>query len=730
MSAQKTVLEENSLFQKSQKTGLEYVLRLDPDRLLAPCRIAAGKRPRAATYGGWESMQIQGHSLGHYMSALSAFVNSTGNAQAKEKLDYVVSELKEIQRADGYIGGVPSVPFDTAFTGNFEVDRFSLAKYWVPWYSVHKIYAGLIDAYTLTQNKDALEIVKKMADWAVNGTANMTEEQFQKMLTCEHGGMCKVFADLYGITKDEKYLKMAERFIHQEIVKPAMKQSDRLQGFHANTQIPKFIGLAKLYELTGKTEYRTAVEFFFDTVTKKRSYAIGGNSIGEHIGPEYQETLGRDTCETCNTYNMLELSEYIFRWNKNADAADYYETALYNHILASQEPVTGAKTYFVSTLPGFYKVYGSFENAFWCCTGTGMENPARYNRFIAKDYDGTIYINLFIPSAITTEDGWKIAIETKFPYEQSAQIKILSEGKSPRSLKIRKPLWTEDARNADGYELKSEKISAGETYSVNLPMNLHTRRTRDRSGNFSILYGPLVLAADMGKRAMPNDTVDNQLVYMNSPAQKISAITADPLTPQGWIEVLDKENLTFATKESAAENGTSYTLKPFYDIHHTRYSVYFNASNPAEDEREAKYESITVDFVEPGRQQSEVEHRFKNEATEMGYIPEVDRSYRKIMSCEGFISYRMKFDNTNKNKIVLTTYGKDAGTIKVYIDDTELSSVTLVGTDGEKLTDTQIEVPAKIIKEKAKSRRTAIMNVKLICEQSQSPRILELRVTK
>ena len=190
-------------------------------------------------------------------------------------------------------------------------------------------------------------------------------------------------------------------------------------------QIPKFIGLAKLYELTGKTEYRTAVEFFFDTVTKKRSYAIGGNSIGEHFGPEYQETLGRDTCETCNTYNILELSEYIFRWNKNADAADYYETALYNHILASQEPVTGAKTYFVSTLPGFYKVYGSFENAFWCCTGTGMENPARYNRFIAKDYDGTIYINLFIPSAITTEDGWKIAIETKFPYEQSAHIKIL-----------------------------------------------------------------------------------------------------------------------------------------------------------------------------------------------------------------------------------------------------------------------------------------------------------------
>lgn len=282
----------------------------------------------------------------------------------------------------------------------------------------------------------------------------------------------------------------------------------------------------------------------------------------------------------------------------------------------------------------------------------------------------------------------------------------------------------------NGYELKSEKISASETYSVNLPMNLHTRRTRDRSGNFSILYGPLVLAADMGKRAMPNDTVDNQLVYMNSPAQKISAITADPLAPQDWIEVLDKENLTFATKESAAENGTSYTLKPFYDIHHTRYSVYFNASNLAEDEREAKYESITVDFVEPGRQQSEVEHRFKNEATEMGYIPEVDRSYRKIMSGEGFISYRMKFDNTNKNKIVLTTYSKDAGTIKVYIDDTELSSVTLAGTDGEKLTDTQIEVPAKIIKEKAKSRRTAIMNVKLICEQSQSPRILELRVTK
>jgi len=447
MSAQRTTLTPHTLFEDSQETGLAYVLRLNPDRLLAPCCRALGQTPKAANYGGWESQQIAGHSLGHYLSALSGFVYQTGSPEAKEKLDYTVNCIKQLQRGDGYFGGIPSTPFDTvASNPDFPVGSFSLAGYWVPWYSVHKIYAGLIDAYQFGGNKDALVIVEKMADWAIAEFRNTDDATFQKMLTCEHGGMCKVFADLYGITNDTKYLTMAERFIHKEIIEPAEQQKDVLPGIHANTQIPKFIGIARLYELTGKKEYRTAAEFFFRTVLETQSYAIGGNSAGEHFQPQNKEALAFNTCETCNTYNMLELAEHIFSWNKEAAAGDFYERALYNHILASQDPDSGAKTYYVSTKPGTFRVYCSAENSFWCCTGTGLENPERYNRFICKDYDGTLYVNLFIPSTVTTEDGWKLEIQTSFPYSESVEIKVLTAGKNPRALKIRVPGWLDASR--------------------------------------------------------------------------------------------------------------------------------------------------------------------------------------------------------------------------------------------------------------------------------------------
>ena len=700
----KTSLTKDSMFEVSQETGMDYVLRYSPDRMLSPCYRAMHKTPKATTYGGWESRQIQGHMLGHYLSALSGFYYQTKNEQAKKDLDYTVSCIKELQRSDGYFGGIPSDPFDEVFSshGNFQVERFSLANYWVPWYSVHKIYAGLIDAYTFAGSKDALTIVCKMADWAIKGTGQMTDDEMQKMMGCEHGGMLKVFADLYAITGEEKYLNEAERWIHKEIVNPLIKQVDKLQGYHANTQIPKIIGLARLYEVTGNEDYRKAVEFFFDTVTNRRSYVTGGNSKGEHFGKEYDETLARDTTETCNTYNMLELAEHIFAWNKKSSVADYYEKALYNHILASQDPDTGAKTYFVSTLPGFYKIYCTHDNAMWCCTGTGLENPERYNRFIAKEYDGTLYVNLFIPSTITTKDGWKLQISTSFPYEQSASIKVLSKGSSPLNLKVRTPSWVQSSeKTEDGYR-NYGKLEAAANVTVNLPMSLNIRRARDRSGNFSILYGPIVLAADMGTKNMPNDIVDDQLVYMNMPAGSIAKITADLNAPEKWIEETDAKTLTFQTKAEASENGNkSYTLKPFFATHHVRYSTYFPSADAVEDKRNKAFENITVDFVEPGRQQSEMDHRFKTENTELGYMESVDRNYRTALKEEGFVSYRVKFNAEKENKIVLTVYGKDTGSLKVEFDGQILKTAELTGDKGDSLYDIEIPVSLKTLKAKA-----------------------------
>lgn len=737
MNAQNAKLTQDTLFGTSQKTGLEYVLKVNPDRLLSTSYSAMGQKPKAAPYGGWEApvyggwqdRTLRGHSLGHYLSALSGFYSATGSTEAKEKLDYTVSEIKKLQRKDGFFDAIPSTPFDQVFTGNFTANRFDLNGWWVPWYAIHKIYAGLIDAYTLGQNKDALEIVTKMSDWAVKGLKNLSDEQFQLMLTCEHGGMCKAMADMYEITGNKEYLALAERFIHQEIVKPLIKQVDKLQGYHANTQMPKIIGLAKLYELTGKAEYRTACEFFFKTVTENRSYAIGGNSKGEHFGLQFDEPLERDTCETCNTYNMLELTEHLFAWNKTSYYADYYETALYNHILASQDPDSGAKTYFIGMMPGFFKIYGDFNNAWWCCTGTGMENPERYGRFIAKDYENTIYINLFIPCTFETDDGWKIQISGNFPYEQKTTIKVLSEGKNKKTLKIRSPKWIEKNKTEDGYITLSSDLKNSDTFEYELPMKLNTRRTRDRSGNFSIFYGPVLLAADLGTKGMPYDIVENQLCYMTQPGVKISVITADPLEPSKWIDLKDNSKLIFETKSEASEKNVSYTLKPFYAIHHTRYSTYFNTGTGKEDLRANKYADITTDFIEPGRQQSEVEHHGKYSDTEMGYIPEVDRNYRQITGKEGSITYRIKFD-AKSPKLVLSFWGKDKGSITINADSKEISTIKLNGDKGNELYDVEILMPEDLIQAKAKKKTTAAFNVILNCKEECSLKLCEIRAVK
>ena len=730
MNAQKIVLTDGTLFATSQQVGLDYVLAYNPDRFLAPVYTALGKTPKASAYGGWESRQIQGHMLGHYLSALSGFYYQTGSREAKEKLDYTVSCLKDVQRADGYIGGIPSVPFDTVFSsgGSFEVERFSLAGWWVPWYSVHKIYAGLIDAYLYGGNEDALAIVTRMADWAIRGTSRMSDAEMQRMFTCEFGGMCKVFADLYDITKNEAYLKEAERWIHKEVMTPAMRQQDKLQGYHANTQMPKFLGIARLYELTGKSEYRTAAEFFFATVTERRSYVIGGNSKGEHFGREYDEPLARDSAETCNTYNMLELAEHLFAWNRTSAAADYYETALYNHILASQDPQSGAKTYFVAMQPGFHKVYCTHDNAMWCCTGTGLENPERYNRFIATDLDDTLYVNLFIDSTITTADGWQLRIETAFPYEERARISVMHAGSSEKTLKVRAPAWNKALTGgADGY-VDCGALSADTAITVELPMELNVRRALDRSGNFSVRYGPIVLAADLGDKNMPADIVDDQLVYLTSgTTMPVEPIIADVKVPASWISAADTSTLTFTTAASATKKGISYTLRPFFALHHVRYAAYFASNTAAEDKRAATFEKITVDFIEPGRQQSEMDHRFETEGTSIGYIDTVDRNYRAFDSANSYVCYKARFEAGKQNKLMLTVYGKDTGTLTVCYGDKELQTLALAGDGGDELLDITVTVPKSLTK--AKQKGAKVVREDVTVRGSAGTRLLELRVT-
>ncbi|MBQ8001899.1 MAG: glycoside hydrolase family 127 protein, partial [Clostridia bacterium] len=452
----------DGMFRTSQELGLDYVLKMDVDRMLAPSfEMANLPTPNGvARYGGWEkkgasnwgwsadTFTLAGHTLGHWMSAAAVMYAATGDETVKQKLDYAVEQLMYLQDTtkQGYIGGCSEETFTKCFSG----DTSWADNYWVPWYGIHKIYQGLIDAYEFTGNQDALNVCVNFADWAMDGLNKMTDAQVQSMLNVEYGGMNDVFAQLYEITGREEYLVTAKRFTHDNILNPLINETDSLAGLHANTQIPKIIGAAEIFEQDSKKyqDYGKGAKFFWDRVVNNRSYVIGGNSVSEHFEAIGLESLHHKTAESCNTYNMLKLTEHIYNWEHNSKYMDFYETALYNHILGSQDPVTGNKMYFVSLLQGHYRIYGTPFDSFWCCTGTGMENPGRYTKCIYYKDKDELFVNLYIPSTVTwAEKGLTLTQETNYPYEDTIRITI-DEGEAEATLKFRVPEWAKNGATA------------------------------------------------------------------------------------------------------------------------------------------------------------------------------------------------------------------------------------------------------------------------------------------
>jgi DUF1680 family protein len=672
----------DGIFKDSQDKGKEYLFYLDIDRLVAPCYEAISLTPKKPRYGGWESTHISGHSIGHWLSAASAMYATTKDGELIQKLDYAIDELAYIQSFDheGYVSGFPRTCFDRVFTGDFEVANFGLAGSWVPWYSIHKIFAGLIDAYALAGNKKALEVVTKLADWAKKGTDNLNDEQFEKMLICEHGGMNEVMVDLYTLTGNRDYLNFAIRFCHKAILEPLSRGVDEFEGKHANTQIPKVIGASKLYDITGNEEYRNMAVFFWNEVTKHRSYIIGGNSIQEHFGPKDQEKIGVTTAETCNTYNMLKLTERLFHWYHKPEYMDFYERALYNHILASQDPDTGMKTYFVSTQPGHFKVYCSPEDSFWCCTGTGMENPARYYRNIYyRDHD-QLYVSLFIASEITLDDK-KITLkqETDFPRSNKVRLYFEKAQSAFLNIHIRVPYWVSGAVTAfvngikinsgfeDGYLTIGRNWSHGDTIDIGLPMELHTYTAKDNPKKIGIMYGPLVLAGALGKKDFPaNDILNDHLKLNNHPLIDVPTLVADKQDIKWWIKPVKGVPLRFETDSIGQPGNVAVTLIPFYELHHQRYTLYWNLMDEEayrtfvdkETEEYEKLRAFTVDVVQPYEQQPEIEHGIKTRNSNSGYFNFVNRGWRDCRG-EGFFSYDMKVESDKPMYLQVTYFGGD-----------------------------------------------------------------------
>ncbi|UOQ47067.1 glycoside hydrolase family 127 protein [Gracilibacillus caseinilyticus] len=663
-----------SMFNQSQLKGKEYLLNLDVDRLIAPCYEAAGQQAKKIRYGGWEEKEIAGHSLGHWLSAAAAMYSVTEDSQLKEKIDYALTEIANVQSfdVDGYVSGFPRDCFDRVFTGDFEVGHFNLGGSWVPWYSIDKIYAGLIDVYQLLKDDRALEIVKRLADWAYNGLRYLNEEQFQRMLICEHGGMMEVFANLYVLTEEKRYLELAERFYHRAVLDPLANKQDDLEGKHANTQFPKVIGAAKLYNITGNQKYRTIAEYFWDQVVHYRTYAIGGNSIREHFGPENNEELGILTTETCNTYNMLILTELLFEWNPSAHYYDYYERALYNHILASQDPDSGMKTYFVSSQPGHFKVYHSHDHSFWCCTGTGMENPARYNRRIFERIDNRLYVHLFIPAE--WNDGELIVNQqTKFPYHESTTIQMEKADEGIKEIAIRKPTWAAgdiviklNGRvvtpvESNGYLLIRADFRNGDQITCSLPMNLHRYYAKDDRTKQVLMYGPIILAGALGRENYPErDILEDHLALNHHPLINVPTLVTDsPLEEQ--VTCTDQGRLYFETDAIGYPGQQRMKLKPFYDIHHERYTIYwyvmshalYKERGDAELKRKAKEQQIIVDEVTPHEQQPEIEHHMQAVRSSSGYNNDVHSGWRDARD-GGYFSYQLKVEQDREMYLYVT----------------------------------------------------------------------------
>ena len=671
----------NGPFHDAMLRDSKYLLSLEPDRLLHTFRLNVGLPSNAQPLGGWEEpkVELRGHSLGHYLSALSLMYASTGEAEFKRRVDHIVAELAVCQSNSVSVGFHEG--YLSAFPESF-VDRVEQAKkVWAPWYTLHKIMAGLLDANQLCGNAQALVVLEKMAGWVKFRVDRLPHEQMQKSLDNEHGGMNEVLANLYAVTGNANYLALSAAFNHAKVLDPLAHGEDRLDGIHANTQIPKIIGVTREYELTGDAQFLAMANTFWDSVALRRAYVIGGHSDHEHFFStnEFSKHLSPDTCETCNTYNMLKLTRELFALKPDAAKMDFYERALYNHILASQDPETGMFVYFPSLKPGHFKVYSTPEDSFWCCVGTGMENHSKYGETIYFRAADSLYVNLFIASEFSwKEKGLVVRQETGFPESDTTTLKFKAEKPVGFALNIRRPAWAVDGlfvsingekqtvTSAPGsYFSVSREWHDGDKIEIRLPMRLHTEQLPGVSNEVALLYGPIVLAGEMGTNAMPSPFVKRQTDLSRLPAPAAPVLVCEAGQLLNHVQPVPGQALTFRTQGIGRPDDV--TLIPFYRMHRERYSVYWKVLSKtgwqahqvelaaAEAQRIAD-EARVVDSVNPGESQSETDHRFQGGATHSG-----DFKSRKWRDATDWFSYEVKILPDQPLQLACTFWGNDGG---------------------------------------------------------------------
>lgn len=699
-------------FKTARDLNIEVLLQYDMDRLLAPYRKEAGLEPKAPAYPNWEG--LDGHVGGHYLSAMAMNYAATGNMECKQRMDYMVSQLKECQDANaknnpewgkGYAGGFPnSAKLWPSFkNGDFKVYFSS----WAPWYNLHKMYAGLRDAYIYGDNEMARDIFLKFCDWGIELTAGLTDAQMQRMLDMEHGGINENYADAYQISGDEKYLSAAKRFSHRQVLDPLSKGIDNLNNKHANTQIPKFIGFDRIAELDDADKYSSASSYFWETVVNNRSLAFGGNSRKEHfpsVASSIDYVTEDDGPESCNSYNMLKLTEGLFRKFPNAKYADYYEKALYNHILSTQHPEHGGYVYFTSARPRHYRVYSAPNEAMWCCVGTGMENHGKYNQFIYSRNQDALYINLFIASELDwKEKGIKLKQETDFPSGETTRL-TFTEGDGNIELLIRYPGWVEKQAfkikiNGEVYEhaaIPSSYIpierewKKGDVVEISLPMKNHIERLPNIPQYVAFFHGPILLGAKTGTEDLKGLIADDSRFGQYAggkrlPLDQAPILIAEDVESVGKkLEPISGKPLQFKLNVKMI-NPAKLELEPFYKIHDSRYMMYWltlsengyksyldSLSNM--EKKKLELERRTVDHVATGEQQPESDHYMEEAKSNSGNSH--DDFWREARD-EGYFSYKMATGSQSNLNLLVRYWGFEWGQRKfdIYVEDEKLVTV-------------------------------------------------------
>ncbi len=699
-------------FKHARDLNIEVLLQYDADRLIAPFRKEAGLPEKAKLYPNWAG--LDGHVGGHYLSALAINYAATGNKECKRRMEYFLSELKLCRDAHalnnpgwakGYLGGVPNSRqiWSTLKEGDFAAYQ----RAWVPWYNVHKLYAGLRDAWLYTGNQDAKSLFLQFCDWGIAITSGQSEDQMQRMLDTEHGGMNEIFADAFRMTGNQKYLDAARRFSHRMLLDAMAAATDILDNKHANTQVPKAVGFQRIAEVSHDSICGKAGRFFWETVTGNRSLAFGGNSRREFFP-------GVSSCidfvndvegpETCNSYNMLKLTEDLFRMDPREIYAGYYERTLYNHILSSQHPDHGGYVYFTPARPRHYRVYSAPNEAMWCCVGSGMENHGKYNQFIYTHQNDSLFLNLFVASELNWKrKGVKIVQETKFPDEEQTVLKIV-EGKSDFTLMVRYPSWVSDNAlkikiNGKDFPVNSHPSSymaitrswkKGDEITIQLPMHLSLERMPNVPNYIAMLYGPVLLGARTGSEELKGLVADDGRWSHIPGGERLPVDKAPVILENSESELLGKltrvkdKPLTFSTSGLKMLNPSPLVLEPFFRIHDSRYMMYwmwltdtqyktYLDSLAKEETARIDLEKRTVDKVAPGEQQPEADHLMEKQKSNSG---NAQNAFWRDARNDGYFSYLMLTESESRLSLMVRYWGAEWGNRKfdIYVDDEKLIS--------------------------------------------------------